>query len=143
MLRKQFTVGRINNAAQKNLNSVITKVRTEVHDLNGSAAFDRDAFRRFHYNPRDDCPLITTLNAVLPDRTISRTRHKSSMRHSHRRIATLKLREPDDVSTKFDCKTHGSQITAERRKLPHGVEATTPTALRHFERNRDFTTTTR
>ena len=47
MLRKQFTVGRINDATQKNLNSVIAEVRTEVHNLNGSAAFDRDTFRGF------------------------------------------------------------------------------------------------
>src|SRR5215468_2309081 len=75
------------------------------------------AFRRFHYKSRNTCPLITTLDAELSDRTIGRSRQKCSMRQSHWWIAALKLRETDGLATEFDYKTHGSQSTAERRKV--------------------------
>jgi hypothetical protein len=98
VLRKQLTVGGVYDAIQKNVYSFVTKVRTEVDDLNGSAALDSQAFGRFHYKSGNTRPFTTTLDAELSDRIIGRSRDKSSMRHSHRRIATLKLREPDMMS---------------------------------------------
>jgi len=45
MLRKQVAVRGIYDAMQKNLETLVTKVRTEIDDLNGSATFDGHAFR--------------------------------------------------------------------------------------------------
>ena len=58
------------------------------------------------------------VDAVGLNRGVSGCWKKTAKSNSHRRIATLKLRKPNDLIPEFDSKTHGSQATANSKKVP-------------------------
>ena len=64
VVRKQLSVGGTGDAVQMNFYSPFAEFRTEVDDLNSSAALDEHAPRRFHGESRDVHPVFAMLYAI-------------------------------------------------------------------------------